>query len=447
MINMAWAVSAGLMLSAGATGLMGAPPTAEQLLVKRPLKDALDESRAKGRLLLVEIAGNADRQKKALADYQAAPIRRWVDRYAMAVLLTDLDTIRTLTESELNPGPDADPLVFRDGQWVRMFGTGAPPKKSRVAGPGRPGEAFLGLGFKLDWTSRGKDDTLSPTPVERPEEPARFIHGVSDEGAVGVTDPTAPGLEPLLARLREAQSLLASDKPEDLKRAAGLYTWLWERGDAWDDRFTFARWLTVTPDIAALIAKHPPAKGRFAEVRRAMMERLDLRDHAALFDLLMLSRAIGDHEENLAFLDAALNDPDASLIMPVGERVAWEFILPACHWQPSGGAEPVDRLKRQDAKARRMMNGLDERAAAIARRVHAMTRTLELGRAYATALARGNDAPASALLKEAKDERAAMVIAALANGQARADQAEALADHRGAEDVAAEVKRAAKPKK
>ena len=146
------------------------PPRADELLVKRALPEALAESKAQNKLLLVEIAGNTDRQRRALADYQPAPIRRWVARHALAVLLTDTDTIRKLSESDLNPGPDADPLVFRAGLQVRVFGSGLPQKQSRLKGPGKPGEAFLGLGFKLDWTLRGREDPVEAAPQEPEDE-------------------------------------------------------------------------------------------------------------------------------------------------------------------------------------------------------------------------------------------------------------------------------------
>lgn len=443
MVLQRFGASAAVVLTLVQPVVAADPPAPEAILVKRPLRDALADATAQNKLLLVCIAGNSDRERRALADLSPAPVRRWAARHALGVLVTDQPTIKTLTDADLNPGPDADPLVFQGGLQVRVFASGLPQKRSRLRGPvgaGKPAESYLGLAFKLDWTLRGKDDPPAAPAPESAGQPGTPLYSVSDAGALAPADSGAAGPGDILAKLEQARASVRAGGAEGLRAATGLYTWLWEAADARDPRFRTARWLAVAPDIAELILKHPPARARFEALRRAMLSRLDIRDHAAVFDLLLLSRALGDHEENLAFLDSALNDPDAQAMMPTLERAAWELLLPACHWLPAGAADPADRLKRQDATAERVLAHVDAAHKDAARAVHQMVRTLEMARAYSTCLARGKDDPARTFLAAAGDARPAMVLAALASGQKRPEQADALSDVPSAADIAKLIK-------
>lgn len=426
-------------------------PTADQLLVERPLQEALDESKQKGRILLVEIAGNEQRQRDALRRYESPLVRRWVAQHALGVLLTDREMIKTLTESELNPGPDADPLLFRNGQYVRIFGTGVPPKKSRLRGPARPDESFLGLVLKLDWTLRGADeggDVGAGAPGAWP--PARTWAGVTDDSAVGIPAGPAvgagglPALALVLARHREAQDAVKGGGLENFRRATGLYTWLWEACAAADADarsaagpvFWPALWLVVAPEMEALAGVHPPARERWKALRREMLPVLDVRDPRALFAFMVLSRVIGDQEDNFRFLDDALNDVDAGRLMPRSDRALLELILPACHWLPSGAPDQALRLTKLDERAQRAIARVPEHAGggggggggvvgarARVSAAWAWLLDLERARSYTTLLARDQDAPGAALASGWSPEaREAALIAALMLGEARASQ-------------------------
>lgn len=393
------------------------PPRADEVLVVRPLQEAMREADAQGRVLVVEIAGNADRRKQALVRWSSPVVRAWAVRHAVPVLLTDAATIRQLTEGDLNPGPDADPLVFRGGKQVRVFGSGLPQKKSRLKGPGKPGEAFVGLALKLDWTQRGKDDA-QPAALEAGAPKA--LYGEATEEAAAVTDLPAGDLGGLIARYGRARALAQSKDADSLREATGLCTWLWERGAQTDARFVPARSLLLAPLMESLGTAHPVAPARWKAMRRALLDALDVRDHASMFDLLILSRVIGDHEENLAFIDDALNDSDAALMMPTLERAAWELMLPACHWLPAGPVDPEARFASLDKRFGRARRLVPEGARAALDALWARLRTLELARTYVTCLARSQDEQAAAVIGLCpQDQRAALVVSALCAGEAR----------------------------
>ncbi|MGE3109891.1 MAG: hypothetical protein AB7G11_13565 [Phycisphaerales bacterium] len=174
---------------------------------------------------------------------------------------------------------------------------------------------------------RALHDQLNPIP--EPPGPADPLYQTEDDGAKAIVESDlvlrhdhrevehGGVVIDVLAQLRLAREAASNG---DALRAAGLYTWLWERGEYFDASFRAARRSMLTQEIRDLIAKHPRTRGRFERVRAAVTERLRWAERDELTEWFLLNGVLGDEIETLSFLDLSINDQDEGSMLP---RAMW----------------------------------------------------------------------------------------------------------------------------
>jgi hypothetical protein len=161
-------------------------------------------------------------------------------------------------------------------------------------------------------------------------------------------------------------------------------------------------------------------------------------DDAAFFTWLMLARVGDEHVEPLDFLDAALDDADSRLLMPIDDRAVLEMMLPWVNWAdpatlPGAEGDPVGLLKRLDQQRRRAKPPKASPAQwARVQEFASWLLRLQGARVYAALLTAGDDgraAQVAELVSKGADPGKAvewLVTAALAERQARPGQLEML---------------------
>lgn len=168
---------------------------------------------------------------------------------------------------------------------------------------------------------RAMHDQMNPPP--QPPDLGPPLHTIDDDHAAAIPDP-APGERiTVLDRLAEARTLV---KTGDLHRATGVYTWLWERGDAYDPSFRPARLTTVASEMLALGRKRPGSMERVVHLR-ARSERTVLFDEPALVqDHLAITAATDDQAEVIAYLAYFSDDLDEGSITPIGHQTIYSLL-------------------------------------------------------------------------------------------------------------------------
>ena len=425
------------------------------VLTSLPLEQAIAQATAEQRLLLVVLAPARQNQERWRSVFAQPRLAEWVRHHALAVMVSDQATVTRLTDAGLNPGPDADPLIFRDGLQVRLFGSGLPQKRSRLWSR-RATPASIALLCKLDWTVQFLGRTSPVTPAPNAGWLAR--HGPGPHLQPPAYSPVTPpaALEQALAEFtadpvaffaRTAAAASSTSTPEAGLAAATSLVALWE-----------ATWLTPSSSqpsphplpanpawraactvllgnhLQLLAAKHPSARQQLLALRAASLASLNLRDEQALFAYLMLCRAAGEVDENFGFLDDALNDPDGRFMLTWSQRTAYAAILRHAHWQAPPPAERAAAVRAVAQLRQRLADERpDEASAEEFQRLTATRRFLlhvAAVRTYAALLAQGEDDRAAALLDAAQpqaapdpDTAAALLLAAAFVGQPRQAQA------------------------
>lgn len=317
------------------------PVVAEQPgFAVRPLEPAIAEAAGQQKLLVVICSTNKTTQRVNEQVWSNPAVASWVRRHALGVCVTDAATFQSLSKAGLAPlqgaGFKADPLLYKTGNVLRLFGSNGP--QSRFQPPaGGPSPASIAMALRLDWTLRGFTSTdagwyaahvAAIGPATPP--PVRALAGMAETEIAAFADPAAgpDGKTDVAAVWKAAR---AAAKAGDLKSAIGAYTWLWEQATRRDPAFDAAAVFVLPAEMATLAQQSPAAKKRFAALREAMLPAFDGADLPGVCHYLMIGRAVGDHVENFDFIDSALNDQDALLMMPAADRLAWNLALPRLH--------------------------------------------------------------------------------------------------------------------
>ncbi len=388
------------------------------LQTEKDLNATLAQSKQEKRVLIVELTPTAERARAASERWSQPVLAAWVRRHGLAIGVSDRTTLRTLADAGIQQGSGNDPLVFRDGVFLRLMGVSASTTKSvdekgvetwrfstrqesRIARPKNLWPAGVDLVFKLDWTLRGLERTdnawlagHSTAIGAAPAWPSKVLS--ADWGASQATSPAGRVRETLAT----ARTLAASDTPADLARAGELYLQLWERGVTLCPEFNIGRLTIVSAEMHALAQRHAPSKELFRKALGARWEGVDTQDIASLWDVLTLARVVDEHTPVLEFIDQSLNDADASKVMMLDERLMWELALPRMHFN---GA--TDTAKTMSARVQSDQRRLTKKRPDIATegewarlmRARRFMALLEGARLTASAAQRGERAAADEL--------------------------------------------------
>jgi hypothetical protein len=430
------------------------------VLADVPLDQALVRATAEQRLLVVVLAPARQNQERWRSVLGAPRLAGWLRHHALAVMVTDQPTVTRLTDAGLNPGPDADPLIFKDGLAVRLFGSGLPQKRSRLS-THRASPASIGLLFKLDWTVQFLSRPSATNAAPAPAWVARHGPGVHVQPAAAPAKPVAaPGVlaealtdlsaDPAAFFARSAAAAAPGAAPEVALTAAERLIALWEAtwlpAAAVAQPASGASPLLATPawraactvllgnHLQLLASKHPPARQRLLALRSAALLTLNPRDDQAVFAYLMLCRAAGEVDENFGFLDDALNDPDGRFMLTWAQRTAYAAMLRHAHWQAPPAAERAAAVRSVGQLRQRLADPQPDEA--TAEQFAALTETrrfvfhVAAVRTYAAMLAQGEDERAAGVLIGAgfpeapsADTAAALLLAAAFVDQPRRSQA------------------------
>lgn len=449
-----------------------AAPSVEPPFFAGTLQEALAKSIAEHRLLMVVVAPTKAREADEARRFSNPVLASWVQRHALLVRVTDRDTIKALTASELNTDPGTDPLFFKHGKLLRVLGTawpqaeGAKGNQLRLRGPARPTSTFVGTVLRWHWTllAQRRDDAQwfdahARTASATPPASVATMSAAPPTPATPANDLVAPEAfaalapEPAAARwLDTLERARAAATSGDTRTSTELYTWLWETGErslignraatapataeaASTTALRAALLTSVVADMKVLGDRDPQARRRWVELLQRRAVDADWSSAPTLWAYLALARAADRHVENLAFLDNALNDPDAGGLMPQDARFVLEDLLPRSHVNdPVGAASPASTIVSGFlARAKRPVPRSVRVAPAEWSRVTDHRRWLagfEAARVYAQLLVDGRDQEASDVAKAIVDAtdvprqpgvRAELVVSALARRQARAE--------------------------
>jgi hypothetical protein len=355
------------------------PSTAMPEVVKSlDLAAAIAQARSESRLLLLELAPGTTRNG-AIAERWSSPIlKAWAKRHALVVRVSDIPTIKLLQEQGLTQASDGDPLLFKDGKYVRGFSIAAnwstqndennqpvrvyaSKQISRIPRAPRGTAADVALMLRLDWTWRSfetSDPAFFAAHVKSAAERAKAVKpgdtsfSMREEAGVTPFMVSVPmgeaGERVILDALTQVRAWAKSDKPEDLAKATGGYTSIWELTDVAGSNFDSGRLCIIAAEMHALAARYAPAKARFKAMFEAQMTAVDTADAKRLFSVLTLARIADVHVPVYEFFDNALNDPDAATMMPRAERLNLESMLPRLHFNDplSETKQPITILER-----------------------------------------------------------------------------------------------------
>jgi hypothetical protein len=424
------------------------------------LQEALDESKAKARLLVVVVSPDRAKAKAHTALWNNPALAAWARHHAVVAHVTDAPTIQKLRDAGLVVGQLEGPLVFRDGLSQRLFGVnptnGVPrvrpapalPKGVKPRSEDEP-NLSLRLLLRLEWTLRSMEQAepawyanhAANNPPPTLPEVGTLFDKASDgvDAAGGLLDAAAPaavgaggGRRDVLAVLVAA--LTAANDPATHSAAAGLYTWLWERGAEEQPGFEPILLTTVAEQMHALGRVYAPARARFVALREAHAARVPWMSRPELARWIMLARVADEHLETLDLIDWALDDPDGKLLMPPGERGVWEALLPRLNWAdpltlPESGTNPAAYVaglvaKRDAAAPTKPVKWSPTDHAAYTGTLGWLVRH-ESARLYAAALAAGKtDAAARLAAATPAAQRASLAAAALVAGKPLAEHLE-----------------------
>lgn len=431
-----------------------APADAAPVAVKPPyfdgtLEQGLAAANAQSRLLLLVIAPTAQRQKEEDARWSSAPLAAWVKRHAVLVRVTDAAQVKLLGESMLKMAPGDDPFVFRASKSVRVFGSAWSPEGQRairLKGPARPSDTFAGLILRLDWTRRSiaaadaawaaaHATAIGPVPAQLPTQAG---DATSPTGAVAAWLKAADRAEP--AALRSALAAICNDPAARTLLQPAL--------------------LTTAAAAAQERAKaDPAARAAYLSLARDLLAGTDWADAWSAWRTLALLRVVDRHVENLAFLNAALDDQDARpamlktgpepdaptkpapAMLGTPDRVILDLALPRMHFRTDLvlNADVASRVAALLADAAKAPPGTaDAKSWARVQNFRRELAAFEAARGYAALLGAARDADAAKVLaalaepaagdaKQAAGARLGCIVAALAAGQTRPGMQEVIA--------------------
>jgi thioredoxin 1 len=260
--------------------------------------EAMDRTKADGRWLIVDAFAEWCGPCKMMdrKTWRDGGVVGWVADKGLAIQV-DVDAETELAR-KLAVRAMPTVIAFKDGQ-----------EKDRVVGFRDP----KGL---LDWFQG----------LERGET-------AIDQMARALTDPETD----MEGRLQLADSLLEAGRYE---KATDEYVWLWDNIARVRPEMRGVRLSFMASRIEALVAAHPPARARFAEIRDragAAADAAGLTESGAETrgDWIALNRLVGDEERTMAWFDVVKRDPAAAklveevsihLLEPLQERKRWADI-------------------------------------------------------------------------------------------------------------------------
>lgn len=431
------------------------------------LEDALAESKAKHRMLVVFLYDDSPVSERMLArTWPSHTMAAWLAWHAVAVKIDARNgigaTLRSAHKIAHNRLPAT--LIYVRGQGLKVFEHGGggylktdPAERAvdiRPISPDPPDVAAArsipGLLFNLQFTlERAKlmdvpwglmHDQRNPEPDPPPKRDPLYN---TDDGLADVVDDLPPGEggapPDVLGRLEEAR---AAARAGELRRAAGLYTWLWERGAEVEPAFAPLRLTVLAGEIAALVDQRQGVRERFAMLRDDATKRLlwaGLIEHDEWFILnAMVDR---DDSSALYLVTTLVNDEEATMLS-LDQQTGFKWMLaraPLDDQISNPGRFVEERLKAiaPVSVRRKRPNSVPpaQWEALMVFRDHWLVG--ELSRVYSVALKAGvddqADRAAQLLLTSVSDQvqagaQRSLVLAALAAGQVRPIHAQWLAD-------------------
>ncbi|MGH7131933.1 MAG: hypothetical protein ACREJO_08325, partial [Phycisphaerales bacterium] len=274
------------------------------LFTERSLDAAIGDSTAQHRLLLVVVSSNPSAQKAVEAVWSNPALRAWARRHAIVVNLNDREKIRSMTTAGLVMPGNGEPLVFRDGKMIRLFGS-KPNAKGVPVPSNKEIKAGLSLLLRLQWTLE----------AQRAADENWFQNHLKNFTAEAAGAPAA--IDPLVV-IEQARAAGAQSPDE----AANRFADAWGPIAGFDSAFDGVRLGALSREMAALAAKNPGAMGKFKALRAADAAKFDPGSLEALFEHLTLDRVCGNIIDNLDFIDTSLNDVDSATLMPKADRLA-----------------------------------------------------------------------------------------------------------------------------
>ncbi|HZW06701.1 MAG TPA: hypothetical protein VFF65_06230, partial [Phycisphaerales bacterium] len=418
--------------------------TAEALAA---LRKAIEDANAASKVLLVTFSADPGRAKANDAVLAVPATAGWIARHAVTHSVTDARLIRDLgglsytvgdkidESKKLTQTAGGDPLYFSDGIIDLL------DKRSSIVLPNTPkadpkttaGLGSLALAMRLDWTLR--------SPVGSESFRSRHVSQLKPAPWPGAGEGKPP---PVLARLAAARAL-ARDKQWDQAANAYANAW-WETGA--NPAAASVRLGPMAAEMALIVQQAPAAKDRLLGLRTEYARAMDVGDMRQVHEYLILCRIVGDHEHNLRFLDEASQHKSASAVLPPGDIMAIDWMMPVCHWNDpvAGVSKPGAWCVQLVRQCERLAARKDAAQFANAASYGRWLARLEASRRLAWLLASGQDKRADELrtavlaADAGPDMKRALVLASLAADQKRPWMAELL---KGVEDdeLAAELKK------
>lgn len=141
------------------------------------------------------------------------------------------------------------------------------------------------------------------------------------------------------ARMRLANDLARSTKPQDLDLAVDEYVWLWDNMLAHRDSMYGVRLSFMAGDMERLARKHPRAKAEFVKLRDAAEANLRKDpDWRVLTDWVVLNlRVLDDQEPVLAWFDRVSKQPDSAQTLDRFSRDLIPLLTERGRWADAGG--------------------------------------------------------------------------------------------------------------
>lgn len=433
------------------------------------LEEALKTSKKNHRFLMVFIYDDKPVSRRMLTRTWTNPtLAAWVMWHAELIKFDSRGAMGQRLMAAHGVGPDRLPatIVYLRGKSFRTFEHGGlalePEERRRLViepipaiAPDAPAPRSVpGLLLRLDMaleSARLSDvpwgvlhDQKNREPDPPPPSDPRF--GIDDGLGAVVADllPEADGTPPdVLGRLEAAREAV---RDGDLHRATGLYTWLWERGEAVDPGMAGVRLTIIAEEMVALAKKRPASADRFESIRSEASSRLLWAGHDGHDEWFILNAIAGRDLDSLLYLARFSVEEEEASMIPGDTLAAWRWMERRATAGAAGEAvsrdQPArwceDRLKRLAPVAAAQSRPVRIPPEAWATLQAFRTRLLatECARVYAVALSAGEEAlaeRAASMALDAAGPSAArtqriLVATALAAGQARAAHAQWLGD-------------------
>ncbi len=288
---------------------------------------------------------------------------------------------------------------------------------------------LLGMDYVID-LARSRDplwglrhDDKNPMPAMPDREAPMF--DASDGVAIAVSDLTrADGIEGVLRRLEEARAAVVAG---DRDLAIGLYTWLMERSAQVEPSFDPVRLFVVAPEFAVLTPKYPAAMSRATALFERARVRMPWAGPAEWFELGATAECARRNADVLMEMQGAMGDMYEESAMSRTAMAEIKLIT-------SRIGNSMELVPTADATVKEAEKGLKTSMPAKVRvedweQLQATRKWLiraEGCRAYGALLAAGKQEDAARIAAVVRSVHGAegtraLVITALAHGQARAE--------------------------